>query len=80
MKMQQGMTFAMLEAFLGQAEVEGRARKTVPREFRRKLQLMARGKLPEKERIVMAELLRDHPEWLPTLAVEVKKLRRGKHT
>ena len=79
MKMRNSATFALLEAFLGQAEVEGRARKSAPREFRRKLQLMARGKLPEKERMTMAELLREHPEWLPTLAAEVKKLRRGNH-
>ena len=80
MKMRQSATVAVLEAFLGQAEVEGRARKAAPREFRRKLQLLARGKLPEQERISMAELLREHPEWLPTLAAEVKKLRRGNHT
>ncbi len=72
--------FKVLENFLGHVEVEGRARPVAPRELRPKLQLMACGKLPEPERMAVAELLRQHPEWLPMLAEEVKKLRRGTHT
>jgi hypothetical protein len=71
--------FKILVEFLehfGQ-EVEGRKLTEPPPEIQDKLRELALGRLPEAERPGLFALLNRNPDWIASLAREVKALRAG---
>ena len=70
-------TFQILAGFLERYghEVEGRELEEPAEEMKTKLQQLARGQLPERERADLFTLLSRNPPWIARLAQEVKALR-----
>jgi hypothetical protein len=69
--------FEILAGFLEKFgdEVEGRESEQLPPDVQGKLRELARGNLGESERTQLFTLLNQHPQWLSSLATEVKALR-----
>ena len=70
-------TFEILSGFLSRinGEVEGRELSALPPEVAAKLSRFARGHLSEAEQSDLIQKLNEHPDWVATLASEVKALR-----
>ena len=73
-------TFEILAGFLDHFdhEVEGREQLQVSDGVRLKLREFAAGKLPSHEQDDLVQQLNRNPEWVASLAAEVKALRAGK--
>jgi hypothetical protein len=56
-------------------EVEGRSLEQPPDGLKAKLRDFARGQLPEPERRKLIGQLKQHPDWLASLAGEARSLR-----
>jgi hypothetical protein len=69
--------FEILAGFLEKFgdEVEGRESEQLPADVQGKLKELARGSLSESERSQLFTLLNQHPQWISSLAAEVKALR-----
>ena len=70
-------TFEILARFLDRVgeEVEGREHRQLSEDVHAKLRHFAAGRLPASEQEQMVELLTRNPEWMESLASEVKALR-----
>ena len=70
-------TFEILSGFLSRFgdEVEGRESSAPPPEVGAQLHRFARGQLPASEQVELIRLLNDHPDWVVSLAAEVKAQR-----
>jgi hypothetical protein len=70
-------TFEILTRFLERfgEGVEGRELSALPPEVGTRLQRFARGELPAAEQADLIRELNEHPEWIASLAAEVKALR-----
>jgi len=64
-----------LERFDHEVEVEGRQAPEPPEEVRLEFGQLARGTLPPPEQARLLGLLHQNPQWLATLAQQVKALR-----
>jgi hypothetical protein len=69
--------FEILAGFLSKFadEVEGRELQDLPRNVQTQLRELARGTLPEDERLQLFSVLKENPAWIGQLAEEVKALR-----
>ena len=72
-------TFHILARFLERYgdDVEGRALPELTGDTQEKLKRLARGNLPEPDRMELFALLSRNPDWVAWLAREVKTLRGG---
>lgn len=70
-------TFEILSGFLSRidGEVEGREMPALPPEVVAKFRRFAHGQLSEPEQADLIQELNEHPDWVATLANEVKALR-----
>jgi hypothetical protein len=66
--------FKFLQRF--EAEFIGHKGEPPPIEIREKLRQLARGEISGPERAALVDLLAAHPEWIPSLADDVKLLRK----
>ena len=69
--------FEILTGFLARFgdEVEGRESSPLPPEVAARLKSFARGQLAESEQTELIAQLEEHPEWVASLAAEVRALR-----
>ena len=74
-------TFEILSGFLARYddEVVGRESSTPPTEVRDHIRSFARGQLSESKQAELVCQLNEHPDWIATLAAEVKALRNPDH-
>jgi hypothetical protein len=72
-------TFEILSAFLTRfdQEVEGRDAHHLPPEIAARLRSFAQGQLPVSEQAKLIGDLNKQPDWVATLAAEVKALRNS---
>ena len=69
--------FEILETFLAnwQPDVAGRTAEEIPPELRERLRVFAQARLGGQDRAELAELLKQHPEWVRVLASQIKAQR-----
>lgn len=72
--MMEDTDFLVLSGFVQRfaPDVEGRAAEPPPPEVGEKMARLASGAASPSERTALAELLKEHPEWLPHLARAIR--------